>query len=190
MTELVGANNFRIAYRAIQSALGKDDHNKLLNLSRGFFVTAKDALIAGLIIEVSKLFDTNSDAFSLRHLLNEFSQKIPNMSQRIRGWKKDITKHSRVIENLWKQRSQYYAHKDKDYLHNPNQLLLAESPISFIELEELVDLSGRIYLGLAAKIRPSGTLYLDGYLYQEHRDDLCKLLDKVLCSGGFEGIDK
>jgi len=144
---IIKAHEYKMAYLAIQEALKDEDHNRLINASRGFFGATRNALLVALSIEISKLLDNNDESYSMWDLLKEVSNNFPNESQKIKTLKKVLSsRHDTLIQNLKTQRNKYYAHLDNEYLLQQRNLLQNIAPTDFSELSNALETIQKTFL--------------------------------------------
>ena len=79
-------NDFQKAYDSIRQAISEEGFEEEINLAPGFFSVTRNALIRGMVIETSKLFDNDRRAYSLLNFLNSCAQSLPAMQFKAEGF--------------------------------------------------------------------------------------------------------
>ena len=166
---IVLLHDFLTVYGTLKQAI--KEHPEKLMIANGFFSTAREALLRGIFIEASKLYDKS--AYSIPQILNLCYKWIPESRDDARELRKELKKLNPQIDNLREQRNKYYAHRDKNDF-NDLPAVLSDYPISLLEIFDLAKFAAitfnRMHIHLDCKT----------YLWM-HTDthDLPKLLERI-----------
>lgn len=153
------ASYFRI-FRRLHDR--KDDRLKEMNIAPAFFQVTIDALFAGIVIWVHKLYDKDGDRGLWNFLTfveyNRIALTIPELQRRRNypngHWMLDrdpisldtISQHRQRIENLSGlqsiklRRDKFQAHFDKDFFFS-RERFSSEAPLRWDDINDAIELS-------------------------------------------------
>lgn len=136
------------AYISLLSACATD--NEKINLAPGFFQIARYALVYGLMMRLSTLYDRSETDSTLKALIKQvqvFANTLDNevlreMIVRIidRAQMAIVRMEHKTLVTLKKRRNKIYAHNDKAYFGKPEKMV-QELWISTEEVEDLLTLA-------------------------------------------------
>lgn len=130
----------------------KKDRLNELNMAPSFFDYVITCFLSEVIIKLSKLYENNRSDRNLNKFLN-FIEQNKNIYEECEGKNINnclIDKHRQMIvdsksilDNLFVWRDKCYAHNDKKYFFN-NQQLSADYKITVGDVEKLIELANDI----------------------------------------------
>lgn len=121
---------------------------KSMNLAPGFFQVTMRSLLESSIITLAKLF-SESDDRSIVRFINYVEQNSKSIGD-ANSLKELIAKHRTELDNneeairylyIWRNKS--FAHYDKKYFYDSNQLS-KDAPLLIIYIRELIKFGGKV----------------------------------------------